>query len=115
MDESAKSKEEAALLEQGLPYLHEIWHNRHWTVWRVDGFHGLVEGPATFEGFAPDAMRINVHGTGDVVVRVRASGQWTVPDGGCAAETADGWTRLHGLRPGRVVIRQSLIGTPCPQ
>jgi hypothetical protein len=114
MDESAKSKEEAALLAQGLPYLHEIWHNRHWKVWRVDGFHGLVEGPATFDGFAPDAMKLTVRGPGDIVVHVRPSAQWAVPNGGCATATTDGWTLLRGLQPGPVVVSQALIGTPCP-
>jgi hypothetical protein len=106
--------QEKALLDRRLLYLHEIWHNAHWKLWRVDGFHGLVDGPATLTQLTADHMRLDVQRPGVIDVRVRASGQWSVPDGGCATATAAGWTELHLTQPGDVTISQSLRGTLCP-
>ena len=105
---------ERMLISSGLPYLHEVWHDAHWRVWRVDGFDGLVDGPATLQSMTPDRMTLSVSGTGDLVLRVRATSHWSVRPGGCAASTDDGWTRLRNLPLGTVTLTQSLAGTPCP-
>jgi hypothetical protein len=106
---------ERALIENGLPYLHKVWHDAHWTVWRVDGFGGLIDGPATLQSMSPDRVTINVTGSDDLVLRVRATSHWSVKPGGCAASTDDGWTLLHGLALGTVTLTQSFAGTPCKE
>ncbi len=105
---------ERALIERGLPYLHEVWHDAHWRVWRVDDFGGLVDGPATLQSMSPDRVTLTVTGSDDLVVRVRATRHWSVQPGGCAASTDDGWTVLRNLPLGTVTLTQSLAGTPCP-
>ncbi|HEV7524306.1 MAG TPA: hypothetical protein VGP92_05035 [Acidimicrobiia bacterium] len=105
---------ERALVESGLPYLHEVWHDAHWHVWRVAGFTGLVDGPATLTSMSPDRVTLEVTGATDLVLRVRATSHWAVNPGGCATATNDGWTRLRNLPAGTVTLTQSLAGTPCP-
>jgi len=104
---------ERALIERGLPYLQEVWHGAHWRVWRVAGFGGLVDGPATLASMTPDRLTLHVTGTDDLVVRVRATSHWSVKPDGCASATDDGWTVLRGLPRGTVTLTQSLTGTPC--
>ena len=53
---------ERALITGGLPYLHEVWHDAHWRVWSVDGFGGLVDGPATLQSMSPDRVTLAVIG-----------------------------------------------------
>ena len=105
---------ERALIKSGLPYLHAVWHDAHWTVWRVAGFNGLVDGPGTLHSMSPDRVTINVTGTHDLLLRVRATRHWSVDPSGCASSSHDGWTVLHGLPLGTVTLTQSLAGTPCP-
>src|SRR5262249_20588452 len=82
---------EIALVERGLPYLHQVWHSAHWRVWRVDGFDGLVAGPARLTTMSDDHLDLDVAHAAPIIVRVRASGQWSVSNGGCAAATRNGW------------------------
>jgi hypothetical protein len=105
---------ERALISSGLPYLHEVWHDAHWRVWRVDGFDGLVDGAARLQSMSPDRVTLAVSRPGDLMVRVRATRHWSVNPGGCAASTDDGWTVLRDLPLGTVTLTQSLAGTPCP-
>jgi hypothetical protein len=105
---------ERALISSGLQYLHEVWHDAHWRVWRVDGFAGLVDGPARLKSMSPDRVTIQVSGPGDLMMRVRATSHWSVEPGGCATSTDNGWTLLRNLPLGTVTLTQSLAGTPCP-
>jgi len=113
LDDSSLA-ERALLLSGTPPYLQEVWHDAHWTVWRVQGFTGLVEGPATLQELEPDRVVLAVQAPGDLVLRVRATSHWDVHGGGCAASTPDGWTVLRNLPAGTVTLTQSLTGTPCP-
>jgi hypothetical protein len=113
LDDSAVA--EAALLSSGLPYLTPIWHNADWQLWRFDGSPGLVTGPATLTALGPDSLTLNVTAPGDVLVRVRSSAHWAVPEPGCAAADPSGWTVLRGLPIGPARVTQALRGTPCPR
>jgi hypothetical protein len=105
---------EIALVERGLPYLHEVWRSAHWRVWRVDGFNGLVAGPARLTAMSDDHLDIDVRRAEPITVRVRASRQWSVSNGGCATATRTGWLELENVPIGPVTVSQSLRGTPCP-
>jgi hypothetical protein len=105
---------ERTLIEHGLPYLHEVWHNPHWRVWSVAGFNGLVEGPAVLQKMTPDRVTLDVTGPGSLLLRVRATTHWSVSPSGCAASSTDGWTVLRNLPIATVTLTQSLAGTPCP-
>ncbi len=114
LDDSSNG--ERALLLQRLPYLHEVWRDAHWTVWRVAGFAGLVEGHATLVRLSPDRVTLDVTQPGDLTLRLRATRHWTVHGSAtsCATATDDGWTVLRNLPVGTVTLTQSLAGTPCP-
>jgi hypothetical protein len=113
--------DEAALIRRGLPYLHRVWRNRHWRLYRVEHSTGLVSrrghgssgagnahltalGPASFTLFAPHAGRF--------VVRVRYTGYWTVTSGRACVERQGDWTKVRVRRPGTVNVaaRFSLDG-----
>ncbi len=105
---------ERALLLSGVPYLREIWHDAHWRVWRVNDYHGLVIGPATLTRLEPDRLTLDVQRPGDVIVRVRGTSHWSVPEPACATTTEDGWTELRGLPAGIVEVTQAFRGDTCP-
>ncbi len=105
---------ERALIATAPSYLHQVWHDAHWKVWKVTDFGGLVDGPATLQSMTPDRVTLQVIGSDAVVVRVRATSHWAVHPGGCADSTDDGWTLLRNLPIGTVTLTQSLSGTPCP-
>jgi hypothetical protein len=109
------SLDERDLLLAGQPYLTEVWSNANWRVWKVNAFTGLARGPATLQVVEPDRLVLDVHGPGDVLVRVRGASHWRVPDGGCARSTKTGWTVLRNLPIGEVRITQSIGGSPCPK
>jgi hypothetical protein len=105
---------ERALIEHGLPFLRPVWHNAHWRVWSVDGYTGLVEGPAELAKMSPDRVTLDVTAPGTLILRVHATSHWSVSPSGCAASTPDGWTVLRNLPVTTVTLTQSLAGTPCP-
>ena len=105
--------EEARLLTSDLPYLRPIWSNRYWRVWRYDASPGLVSGPATLTQLNADSFTVDVTKPGDIVVRVRASAHWSVPEPGCVTSDANGWTVLRGLSMGTNKVTQALGGNPC--
>jgi hypothetical protein len=107
------SKVEAKLLTRGLPYLTPVWHDAHWRLWKVDGFHGLVEGPGKLVSMGPDRFTLDVTGPGTLTVRIHASPHWAIDGSGCTTSTDDGWLQLHDLPVGEVDVTQALRGSPC--
>ncbi len=53
-------KQEAALVEAGLPFLRPVWSNSHWRVWEVVDSPGLVDGAATVVGIDADSITLDV-------------------------------------------------------
>ena len=108
-------KQERMIVDAAPSYLHEVWRDAHWVLYTVDGYHGLVDGPATLVSMAPEGFSVEVTGTAPVRVRVRASSHWTLGDDepGCVDQDADGWVLLRGTGPGRVTVRQTLGGSIC--
>ena len=109
----SSSTVEARLLRNGQPYLHPIWDNAHWQVWRFSGYRGLVDGPARVESVTADSFTIDVSRPGNVTVHIHASPHWAVDGAGCTATSPDGWVRLIGVNAGDVLVSQALRGTPC--
>jgi hypothetical protein len=104
---------ERAIIERGTPYLRELWHSAHWTVWRFTGYHGLVEGPGIMTDLSPDRFVLDVSSPGTLLVRVRASSHWAVRGEGCVDASDDGWTQVHADTPGTLEVVQAFRGTPC--
>lgn len=104
--------DEARLLTQGQPYLHLVWHNAHWRLWRVTDSPGLVSGPAHVTGLEPDHVTLEATGTGPALLRVRYTSMWNVTSGGaCVLANRGPWTKLLIQRPGRIELTASLLPT----
>jgi hypothetical protein len=84
LDYSAKA--EVALIDRGLPYLHEVMHSRHWRVYEVAKATPIVQGPATLRFLGPDSLTIAAHRAGSLLVHVRFTPYWALSGGsGCVA------------------------------
>jgi hypothetical protein len=107
------SKIEAQLLSHGQSYLTPVWHDAHWQLWKVVGFHGLVDGPGRLVAMGPDRFTVRVTGPGTVTVHIHTSPHWAIDGAGCTTSTSDGWIQLHGVARGDVRVTQAMRGTPC--
>lgn len=108
LDYSAKS--EMALINRGLPYLHEVMRSRHWRVYQVDDATPIVQGPARLQAMGPDSLTLAARAAGTVLVHVRFTPYWAL-SGGSGCVTPDGpYTRLTLRAPGtvRLVTRFAL-------
>jgi hypothetical protein len=97
-------KEEAALIEQGLPFLRPVWSNGHWRVWEVVDSPGLVDGPATVVGIDAESITLDVAERGDVTIRVRGSAYWRTEPAVCLEATPDDWIVLRDVPPGTIKV-----------
>jgi hypothetical protein len=99
---------EAALVREGTPYLHEVWHDAHWRVFAVARATPLASGAARATAVEPERVRLTASRAGLVDLRVRFTPYWRIATGdGCVGEGPGGWTRLRLRRPGPVVVEAS--------
>jgi hypothetical protein len=102
-------RSEAALVQQGLPYLTEVWANEDWTLYEVTGGPAIVEPPAALVDASARAVVFEATGPGEVLVRVRWS-RWLAVSGpgeACLASAGD-WTTVRVSEPGRYEVAGSL-------
>jgi hypothetical protein len=105
-------RQEARLVDDGLPYLRLARAGRGWRIYAVrdtdppasDGARVTAAGP---NGFA-------VHADGPTVVRERWTRYWRAQDG-CVAPAPGGWTRVTPARPGTVRVRARFALDPHPR
>ena len=103
---------EAQVLERGVPGLREVWHDRAWRVWAVDGSPGLSGAGAVVTASTPDTISVLAERAGTETLRVRPSGRWRLTRGaGCVRPGPGGWLELTTPRPGRVTLSVGLVGT----
>ena len=96
---------EAQLLRDGVPYLHEVWHDAHWRVFEVAGARPLASGAARVTAIDAGRVRLTADRTGAVDLRMRFTPYWRIATGrGCVGPGPGGWTRLRIDRPGPVVL-----------
>jgi hypothetical protein len=100
---------EAALLQHGLPYLHLVWHNPHWRVWRVVDATGLVSGPAHLTSIGPDGLSLDANAAGTALVRVHYTSAWTVTNGAACVRARGNWTEVVIRQPGHIELTTSLV------
>jgi hypothetical protein len=97
LDYSAQA--EAALIEAGLPYLDEVWHDEHWRLFAVTGGE-----PLGVTAMGPDWFT-----TTGGTVRVRWTPYWALVEGaGCVRRGSGDWTVVEPRPEGsqvRVAIR----------
>ena len=103
-------KQEAALLEQGLPFLRPVWSNDHWRVWEVVDSPGLIDGPARVVRVDADSVVLDVARRANLTVRVRGSAYWRTDPPVCVESTDDGWVVLRDVPAGRITV--FMDGTP---
>jgi len=122
MDYSARA--EARLIEQGLPYLREVWSDDHWRVFEVDGASGLASGPARVVAAGPDRVAVDVARPGTVRLRMHWTPYWRVTTGNACVAPApapggEDQTELQVRSAGRVELRTSFalgrVGAASPR
>jgi hypothetical protein len=84
LDYSARA--EVALIDHGVPYLHEVMRSAHWRVYAVAGATPVVGAPATLGAMGPDWLALRTPRAARILVRVRYSPYWALTRGsGCVA------------------------------
>ncbi len=107
------SVDEAKLIATGLPYLHLVWSNADWKLYRVADPAPLVRG-AQIISMSGNQLRMQVSHPGLVPIQIRWSSHLAVLDGtvpvslgvrarGCLSQDGD-WTLLHARRAGTFVL-----------
>lgn len=102
LDPSAEA--EAALLRLGQPFLRPVWTSDDWQVWEVTTGADLVRGNAELVALTSDTVVLDVAHPHDVLVRVRFSPHWSVEGDSCVIEDPDGWTLVHVVDAGEVIL-----------
>jgi hypothetical protein len=117
------SVDEAKLIATGLPYLHLVWSNPNWKLYRVDHPAPLVRG-AQIVSMSGNQLRMQVAQPGLVPIQIRWSSHLVVLDGaqpvslgvrahGCLSENGQ-WTLLHARRAGTFVLTSDFDVLPDP-
>jgi hypothetical protein len=99
------SAREGALIRAGLPYLRQVFSNRHWRVFRVDRAAPLLEGPGRVRALGSDTFAVYARAPGRLLVRVHHTRYDTVLAGhGCVASAPGGWTYVRARSAGAIVV-----------
>jgi hypothetical protein len=97
---------EARLVRGGLPYLRQVYRDRHWRLFAVTRARPLARGVAAVTAIDTGSVRLRARGAGTVDLRVRYTPYWEIAQGrGCVSEGPGGWTRLRLDGPGTVLLR----------
>jgi hypothetical protein len=95
---------EATLIATGLPYLHPVWSDRHWTMYDVSRPTAMVSSPARVVGQRDNGLVIDAAAAGTYDVRMQWS-PYLVVTGGTVIRTASGEVSLRLPRAGRYWLR----------
>ena len=109
-------RDEARLIAAGLPYLREVWHDRHWRVFAVARPAALASarGGAASARLSADGVTLHAARAGSVLVRVHFTRWWRVTRGrGCVRPGAGGMTRVTLPAAGTVRLQARLGGSSC--
>ncbi|MGI8803920.1 MAG: hypothetical protein ACR2KV_17445 [Solirubrobacteraceae bacterium] len=98
------SKQEAALVRGGLPFLRPVFASRHWRVYAVGHPTPLASGPGRLVSIDLDGFTVQAARPGTFTVRLHFTPYWAVVAGSaCVTATPAGWTQLTAAASG--VIR----------
>jgi hypothetical protein len=67
------SQAEGRLIGAGLPYLSEVWHGAHWTVYSVRQASPIASGAATVQSYLPTRIVLSANRAGSVLLHARFS------------------------------------------
>jgi hypothetical protein len=96
-------RREAELVRAGLPYLTEVWRDRHWVLYEVAGAPTIVVG-ARLVAATPAAVTFEADGPGEVLVRVRHLRWLRVGGRASLAPAPGGWTVVRVPAAGRYTL-----------
>ena len=97
------SKQEAALIRRGEPFLAPVWADRLWRVFEVTDAEPLAGAPATLETLGEQSFTLRFAAAGESLVQVRFSPYWRAR-GGCVERARGGFTAVSASRPGNVQV-----------
>jgi hypothetical protein len=97
---------EAALIAAGVPYLHEVWSDSHWTMYDVARPAPMVSAPAQVVRLGDNGLVIDAPSAGRYRVRMRWS-PYLVVTGGTVIRTEGNQVALRLPKPGRYLLRAS--------
>ncbi|MFI8806277.1 hypothetical protein [Micromonospora chalcea] len=96
-------RSEAELVETGLPYLTEVWSDRHWKLYAVADPTPLVGAPGELISQDGASITFRAPASGPIPIRVRHD-RWLTASGG-AEVTQDGkWTTVTVPREGTYTL-----------
>jgi hypothetical protein len=99
------SRQEAALIRRGLPFLHEVFASTNWRIYAVLGAQPLASGPGELTGMDNDGFTLYATHPGTFLVRVRYTPYWQIASGlGSVRESPGGWTLLTTDRRGEISL-----------
>jgi hypothetical protein len=102
------SAREGRLIRSGLPYLHEVFANRHWRIYAVVAPTPVLSGPGRLVSLGHESFALYARSPGSFLVRVRFTRYFTVAAGdGCVDRSSGGWTRVVARAPGPLLVRAS--------
>lgn len=103
------SRQEAALIRGGLPYLRLVFHSTHWHIYAVQGALPLVQGPGRLTVVKPTGFTLLAAARGSLLVRIHYTPYWQVASGAATvAEAPGGWTRISSERAGAITVTAQL-------
>ncbi len=109
-DPVTRDRPEEDLVRSGLPYLTQVWSDRHWTLYRVDDASPIVPAPLSLVSASPAELVVTVPDTGAHQVQVRpnrylvARSTADPETTACLAPTDDGWVTLRAPAPGTYTL-----------
>ena len=95
------SRREAALLEAGIPGLHEIWHRPTWRLRSVTDAGPLLTGAARLIRITAESFDLQVTKPGTITIRVHYSPRWAVDGTACLRSNDRRMDRYRRLGPQR--------------
>jgi hypothetical protein len=98
------AKQEAALIDRGLPFLRLVYRSRHWRVYAVRDPTPIAGGSATLSDLGPNWLQLQARKTGTTQLRVRWSPYWAITQGSGCVGPSGGFTKVTVTRPGPVHI-----------
>ncbi|HEY5456124.1 MAG TPA: hypothetical protein VIJ96_11685 [Acidothermaceae bacterium] len=100
---------EAALLVHPPSYLHEVYVDPHWRIWRVNDPSPIATGAGRITAVGGDSFTLIARRAGPTLVRLRWSPYWQIDSGhACVSPAPDGWTNVTVAAPGSIQVTARL-------
>ena len=97
----ASARQEAALIERGLPFLKLVLRTRHWRVYAVAHATPIVQGAAVLTAWGPNSVSMQALRPGRALIHIHFSPYWRLEGpAGCVAP-AGAFTQVSFTRAGR--------------